>query len=169
MALLPQPLPRPAAGYPGMWQNMEECNSFTGFAEAAFGFGVPLAKGAATPAPDGADMGVVPLTTGNRFVGISLSNVYTSGTPASNGDERYGVADILGVATYGVLFVQVGTAVSKGNSAFFDPATGLWHGASATGRLPIPGAEFDGSGGANTAVALRINVVPGGANVTAAS
>lgn len=162
MALIPQPTgTKPAAGYPGMWANMEECNSFSAFAESSFGFGVPLAKGTG-------DMGVVPLTTGNRFIGISLSNVYTTGTP-SNGDERYGVGDLLGVADEGVIFVRAGASVTKGALAYYDTATGKFHGASAAGRLPIPNAEFDGAAADGEVAPLRIRIVPGSANVTAAT
>lgn len=159
MALIPTPQAKPAIGYPGMWANMEECNSFTAFAGAALGYGVPVAKGTG-------DMDVVPLTTGNRFIGISLSNVYTTGTPV-NGAERYGVGDKLGVADMGVVFVTAGGSVTKGALAYYLPSDGKYYAASGTGRLPLPNAEFDGSAADGQPVQLRIRIAPGGANVTA--
>lgn len=162
MALIPQPTrTTPAAGYPGMWQNMEECNSFTAFAEEEFGFGIPLALGTG-------EMGVVELTDGERFVGISLSNIYTSGTPV-DGQEIYGVGDKLGVADEGVLFVRAGGTIAKGDVPFYDPTDKSYYAASATGRLPLPNCEFDGSGIAGEAVALRVRIVPGGEAVEAAT
>lgn len=165
--ILPDPRRHMAIGAVGAWANMEECNSFSGFAEAEFGYGIPLTFGAATPGPRGADMGVVALTTGKQFVGISLSNINPTGT-AVNGQERYGVGDCLGVADEGVMFVRAGVGVVKGAKPFFDPATGLWHGASSTGRLPIPGARFDDAAASGEPVALKFRVDPGAANVTAA-
>lgn len=160
MALIPQPTStKPAAGYPGMWANMEECNSFSAFAEAEFGFGVPLAHG------DG-DMGVVPLEDGGRFVGISLSNVYTTGAVTDTGDEQYGVGDLLGVADEGVIFVRISGTVAKGDLPFFDPGEGSYFAAAGAGRLPIPNAEFD-SAGADGVAPLRFRIVPGGADVEA--
>lgn len=158
--LIPQGGSKPKAGFAGMWQNMEECNSFTAFASAALGYGVPVMKTA------GNDMNVGPLTTGNRFIGISLSNVYTSGAPV-NGDERYGVGDKLGVADMGVVFVRAGASAVKGNKVWYDPATLKFHGASATGRLPLEEIEFDGSAADGEVVAVRLRITPGGANVTA--
>lgn len=167
MALLPTPRARMAVGAIGQWANMEECNSFTGFAESEFGYGVPLMLGTAAPAPDGADMNVVPLTTGNRFVGISLANINPTGTPA-NGEERYGVGDILGVADEGVLFVKAGGTVAKGDVPYYAPADGKYYGSSSAGRLPLPGCQFDDAAADGEPVALKIRVAPGAANVAAA-
>lgn len=167
MALISQPTnTKPAAGYPGMWQNMEECNSFTAFASEEMGFAVPVTfEPGATDSEAG--MGVEVLTVGSVFQGITLSNIYTSGTPTSAGDEMYGIGDILGVADEGVLFVKAGSSVAKGNPVFWDPATGLYHGSTATGRIKLPNTQFDAAGAANDAVALKIRLVPGGAAVTA--
>lgn len=165
MALLPEPKAKMAVGAIGQWANMEECNSFTATAQSSFGFGIPLAKGNA----NGADLNVVPLTTGNQFVGISLSNVYTTGAPNADGQEQYGVGDILGVADEGVIFVEAGAGVVKGAKPFYEVATGRYHGTSAAGRLPIPGARFDGAAAAGDPVALKFRVDPGAANVTAAT
>lgn len=168
MAILPDPRLARAVGYVGCWANMEEKNSFTGFAESAFGYAVPLAFGTAAPGPRGADMYVKPLASGDVFVGISLANINPTGTPV-NGQERYGVGDCLGVGDEGVLFVRAGASVTKGAKPFYDPATGLWHGASASGRLPIPGARFDDAAASGEAVALKFRVDPGAAAVTAAT
>lgn len=165
MALLPTTMLKMAIGSPGAWANMEECNSFTAFAQSEFGYGIPLAFGAANT---GANMNVVPLTTTNVFVGISLANINPTGTPV-NGSERYGVGDCLGVADEGVIFVRAGASVTKGAKPFYDPATGLWHGATAAGRLPIPGARFDDAASSGDSVALKFRVEPGAAAVTAAT
>lgn len=163
MALIPTPLntQKPLAGYPGLPQNMEECNSFTAFAEAGFGYGVPMMAGADP-------MGVVELATANRFIGISLANIYTSGAPVG-GNEQYGVGDKLGVADEGVVWVMAGGTIVKGQNVFFNKTNKKYYGASATGYLPLPNCEFDGDAAADTVVALRVRVVPGGANVTAAA
>lgn len=165
MAILPDPRVKMIAGAIGAWANMEECNSFTGFAESEFGYGVPLAFGTANT---GANMGVKPLTTGNVFVGVALANTDPTGTPAS-GSERYGIGDCLGVADEGVMFVRAGASVTKGAKPFYEVATGLWHGATGTGRLPIPGCRFDDAAASGEPVALKLRVDPGAAAVTAAS
>ena len=165
MALLPTPLLKMPIGSPGAWANMEECNSFTAFADSEFAYGVPLAFGAANT---GANMGVVPLTTTKVFVGVSLANNNPTGTAVS-GSERYGVGDCLGVADEGVVFVRAGASVTKGAKPFYDPATLLWHGASASGRLPIPGARFDHAAASGQPVTLKFRVEPGAAAVTAVS
>lgn len=168
MAILPDPRLRPAIGAVGAWANMEECNAFSGFAESEFGYGIPLSFGTAAPGPRGANMYVKPLVTGAVFCGVSLTNINPTGT-AVNGQDRYGVGDLLGVADEGVLFVRAGTGVVKGAKPFYDPATGLWHGATAAGRLPIPGARFDDAAASGEPVALKLRVDPGAAAVTAAS
>lgn len=165
MALLPTPLLKMPIGSPGSWANMEECNSFTAFAESEFGYGVPVTFGTANT---GANMNVVPLTTTKVFVGISLTNNNPTGTPVS-GSDRYGIGDCLGVADEGVIFVRAGASVTKGAKPFYDPATMLWHGATAAGRLPIPGARFDDAAASGQPVALKFRVEPGAAAVTAAT
>lgn len=165
MALLPTPLLRMPIGLIGGWANMEECNAFTAFAQSEFGYGIPLAFGTANT---GANMNVVPLTTTNVFVGISQCNINPTGT-AVDGSERYGIGDCLGVADEGVIFVRAGASVIKGAKPFYDHATGLWHGATAAGRLPIPGARFDDAAASGAPVALKFRVEPGAAAVTAAS
>lgn len=167
MAILPDPRTKLPIGQVGAWANMEECNSFSAFAESEFGYGVPLSFGTAAPAP-GANMNVKPLASGAIFCGISLSNINPTGTAVS-GQERYGIGDCLGVADEGVMFVRAGASVTKGAKPFYDPATGLWHGASATGRLPIPGARFDDAAASGEPVALKFRVDPGAAAVTAAT
>lgn len=161
MALIPQGGQKPAIGYAGMWQNMEECNSFSAFASAVLPFGVPVMRTAG-----GADMNVAQLTGGNKLIGISLSNIYTTGQEVQE-HERYGVGDLLGVADMGTVFVRAGAGVVKGNNVWFDTATLKFHGASAAGRLPLPGVEFDGTASDGDVVAVRIRLVPGEAAVTA--
>lgn len=162
MALIPQPTSTlPVAGYPGMWQNMEECNSFTAFATEEMGFAVPVSFTAAAT-DSGAGMGVSILADGAVFAGITLSNIYTSGTPDADGREMYGIGDILGVADEGVLFVRAGEAVTKGSPAYWDPATGLYHGAAAAGLILLPNTQFDAGAAANAVVALKLRIVPGG-------
>lgn len=161
MSLIPAPLQRPLAGLPGQWQNMEECNSFTASAGAAIAFGQAVMKGTG-------DEAVVPLTTGNQFLGIAEENIYSSGTPV-NGEPRYGVGDRLGVADMGVIFVRVGAAVVKGNAVWYLPADGLYYGATGTGRMLLPGCQFDQSAAINAVAPVKIRVRPGEAAITAAA
>lgn len=160
MALIPAPLLRPLAGLPGQWQNMEECNAFTAYAGAAIAFGQALMKGAT-------DDAVIPLTTGNKFVGIAQENIYTSGEPVDD-QPRYGVGDILGVADMGVIFVEVAADVVKGNAVWYLPSSGLYYAATGTGRMLLPGCEFDQSGASGAYVPIRIRIRPGEAAITAA-
>lgn len=164
MALIPLPLAKPLAGLPGQWQNMEECNSFTAFAEAAIAFGQAVMQGATTT-PD--SVGVLPLTTGNKFIGFALENIYSSGAPV-NGDPRYGVGDTLGVADMGVVFVKTGGAVVKGNAVWYLPSTGLYYAATGAGRMLLPGCEYDQTGASGDNVPVRIRIRPGEAAITAA-
>lgn len=164
MALIPVAANRfkPARGIAGHWANMEEDNARSGFAESEFVPGTPLMKGAA-------EMGVLPLTTTNRFIGIALGGVTMNGTPATDGTPKFAVGDILGVADMGCVFVTAGGAVTEGQTPFYDPATGKYHGTTAAGRLPLPTCEFDENGSDGQATALRIRVLPGAAAVTAAT
>lgn len=161
MALIPEPLSRPLAGLPGQWQNMEECNAFTAHAEASIAFGQALMKGTA-------DMGVLPLTTGNKFVGIAQENIYSSGAEVSD-EPRYGEGDILGVADMGVIFVEVAANVVKGNAVWYLPSSGLYYAATGTGRMLLPGCEYDQSGSTGDYVPVRIRIRPGEAAITAAA
>lgn len=161
MALFPAARARPLAGLKGQWQNMENQNSFTGHAGAAIAFGQAVMKGSG-------DNAYLPLVTGNKFAGISLENITTTGEPV-NGDPRYGVGDIFGIADEGVIFVDVGAAVVKGNSVWYLPSTGLYYAATGTGRMLLPGCEFDQSGAPGAAVPVKIRLVPGSASITAAA
>ncbi len=161
MSLIPAPLQRPLAGLPGQWQNMEECNSFTASAGATIAFGQAVMKGTG-------DEAVIPLTTGNQFLGIAQENIYSSGAPVNN-EPRYGVGDRLGVADMGVIFVRVGAAVVKGNAVWYLPSDGLYYGATGTGRMLLPGCQFDQSAAINAVAPVKIRVRPGEAAITAAA
>lgn len=160
MALIPQPLQRPLAGMPGQWQNMEECNAFTAHAGAAIAFGQAVMKGTG-------DLNVVPLTTGNQFLGIAQENIYSSGTPV-NDEPRYGIGDILGVADMGVIFVKVGANVVKGNAVWYLPSDGLYYAATGTGRMLLPGCTYDQSASLGAVAPVKIRIRPGEAAITAA-
>lgn len=161
MALMPAPKTKPVAGLPGQMANMEEWNAFTAFvtgtATKAIGFGHPVMKGAG-------DEDVAALATANRFIGITREN-FSTGNAADQ--SLYADGDIIGVIDEGVIFVEAGGTVTKGNAVWFRPSDNTYLGASATGLLPLPGCEFDGSGVAGEAVPVRVRIVPGGANVTA--
>lgn len=162
MALIPNAANRfkPARGIIGTWANMEEDNARTGFAESEFPAAVPLMLGTE-------EMGVVPLTTGNRFIGIALRTVDMYGTPTDGDEPTFQVADLLGVADMGTVFVLAGEDVTEGAVPFYDPATRKYHGTTGTGRLPLPTCEFDETAADGEPVALRIRVLPGAADVTA--
>lgn len=167
MALMPAPKLKPAAGLPGQFQNMEEWNAFsafvTGTSTKAIGFGHPVSS--AGVAGDGTAL-VKALATGERFIGITRENI-TTGNSANQ--TVYADNDLIGVADEGVIFVLAGGTITKGDSVFFNPADNSFYGATATGYLPLAGCEFDGSAVAGAVVPLRLRIVPGGANVTAAT
>lgn len=161
MALIPNVTTMPR-GVVGTWANMEEDNARTGFASVEFASAVPLMKATG-------EMEVAPLTTGNRFVGIALRTNDMLGTPTADGAATFAVGDLLGVADMGTVFVLAGAGVVEGALPFYDPATRKYHGATATGRLPLTGCEFDESAADGQPVALRIRLVPGSAVITAAA
>lgn len=161
MALIPQRTTM-SRGTIGTWANMEEDNARTVFAGSEFAAAVPLML-------DDAEMTAVPLTTGNRFIGIALANNTMYGTPLTGDVATFAVGDLLGVADMGTVFVLAGEDVTEGAVPFYDPATRQYHGATGAGRLPLPNCEFDESAAAGEPVALRVRVLPGAANVTAAA
>ena len=148
-------------GVVGAWANMEEDNARTAFAESQFASAIPLMKGTG-------EEGALPLTTGNRFIGIALRTNDMLGTPTADGEPTFRIGDLFGVADMGTVFVLAGASVTRGANAFYDPATRKFHGATATGRLPLPTVEFDTNATEGQPVGLRIRVLPGAANVTAA-
>lgn len=161
MAIVPNALNREKLprGVVGSWANMEEDNARTVFAESQFTGGVPLMLGSG-------EMGEVPLTTGNRFIGISLNGVDMHGTETSDGAPTFQVGDLLGVADMGTVFVLAGSNVAEGGVPFYDPATRKFEGASASGLLPLTECEFDESAADGEPVALRIRLTPGAADIT---
>lgn len=159
MALIPQRTTM-SRGTIGTWANMEEDNARTVFAGSEFAAAVPLML-------DAAEMTAVPLTTGNRFIGIALATNTMYGTPVDD-VATFAVGDLLGVADMGTVFVLAGEDVTEGAVPFYDPATRQYHGTTDAGRLPLPNCEFDESAAAGEPVALRVRVLPGAANVTAA-
>lgn len=167
MALMPAPKYKPAAGLPGQFQNMEEWNAFTAFvtgtADKAIGFGHPVSS--AGTAGDGTAL-IKALEDGEKFIGITRENI-TTGNPADQ--TVYADNDIVGVADEGVILVLAGGTITKGQNVFFDPSDNKFYGASAAGLLPLAGCEFDGPGTADNVVPLRLRIVPGGTNVTAAT
>lgn len=154
---------KPAKGYPGMMANMEEWNAFTAFAEGAtVGFGQPVMKGTG-------DDQVALLESGGRFVGITRSNI-DSGAPATADGGLYAADRTMGVVDMGVIFVTAGAAITKGQLVYWDPTSGRYFGASATGRILLTGCEFDDSAtAAGEVVAVRVRITPGAAVVTAAT
>lgn len=167
MALMPAPKSKPAIGLPGQFQNMEEWNAFTAFvtgsATKAIGFGHPVSS--AGTAGDGTAL-VKALETGERFIGITRENI-TTGNLADQ--TLYADNDCIGVADEGVILVLAGGTITKGQSVFFNPTNNKYYGASAAGYLPLAGCEFDGPAVADAVAPLRLRIVPGGANVTAAT
>lgn len=161
MALMPAPKTKPAKGNPGQFQNMEEWNAFTAFADGdGLGFGVPVYN--TGQAGDGSAT-VAELADGEVFAGITRENIYTS----ANGSAEYADADKLGVADEGVILVMAGGAVTKGGQPFYDPSDKMYYGAAGAGRLPLPNCAFDQNGTANAVVPVRLRIVPGGEAVEA--
>lgn len=164
MALIPEASNRfkPAVGYVGTWANMEEDNARTGFAGSSFAAGVPLTYGAN-------DGEFIPLTTGKRFVGVALATNDMRGADTSDGAPTFSAGQIFGIADMGTIFVLAGADVTEEASVFYEVATRKFHGASATGRLPLPNCEFDEAATDGSPVGLRIRINPGQAAVTAAT
>lgn len=160
MALIPQRVSM-SRGVIGTWANMEEDNAPTGFAGAEFPAAVPVMKGEG-------EMVYVPLTTGNRFAGIALATNTMYGTTTDDGAATYAESDLFGIADMGTVFVLAGDEVEEGALVFYDPATRQYHGETGAGRLPLNGCEFDESAASGQPVALRVRIVPGADNVTAA-
>lgn len=158
-AVNPNKMPR---GIVGTRANMEEDNARSGFATSEFAAGIPLMKGTG-------EMGVAPLTTGNRFIGLALRTNDMLGTPLADGTATFQVADLLGVMDMGVGFVLAGAGVVAGGVPYYEVATRKFHGASAAGRLPLPTCEFDETAAEGEPVGLRVRILPGAANVTAAT
>lgn len=164
MALVPNALNREKQprGVVGAWANMEEDNARTMFAGSEFAAAVPLML-------DSDEMTAVPLTTGNRFIGIALATNTMGGTATIDGAATFKVGDLLGVADMGTVFVLAGDNVTEGAVPFYDPSTRKFEGASANGLLPLNGCEFDESAADGEPVALRIRLTPGAADVTVVS
>lgn len=158
--LIPNPSITQPRGIVGTWANMEEDNARSGFAGSSFAAGVPVML-------DDGDMSFVPLTTGNRFAGIALRAANMNGTPTTDGAATFSEGDLFGVADMGTVYVLAGDDVTAGAVPFYDPATRKFHGASATGLLPLTDCEFDESAADGEPVALRIRVAPGAADITA--
>lgn len=146
----------------GAWANMEEDNARTAFAGSSFAAAVPVMKGSS-------EMVYVPLTTGNRFAGIALSNIDMQGTPTGDGAATFASGDLFGIADMGTVFVLAGDDVTEGASVYYEPSTRKFHGSSDDGLLPLPTCEFDESAANGQPVALRIRVLPGAAVVTVVS
>lgn len=159
MALIPNRT-QPARGVIGTWANMEEDNARTGFAASEFASAIPLQQVSADT--------FEPLTDGNRFAGIALRTNDMQGTPTSDGAATFRAGDIFAVADMGTVFVLAGASVTAGATPFYEASTRKFHGSSAAGRLPLLGCEFDGDAADGEPVALRIRLVPGADNVTAA-
>lgn len=159
MALIPNATTMPR-GIVGTWANMEEDNARTGVASVEFASAIPLQRATG-------DQEVAPLTTGNVFAGIALRAVDMLGEFTADGAATFAVGQLLGVADMGTVFVLAGEDVTEGAKPFYDPATRKFHGASAAGRLPLDGCEFDEAAAEGSAVGLRIRLVPGSAAVTA--
>lgn len=159
MALIPTRTTM-ARGVVGTWANMEEDNARTGFAGAEFASAVPVMKGTG-------EMVYVPLEDGGRFAGIALRTVDMDGTPTDDDAATFREGDLFGIADMGTVFVLAGDDVTEGAGVFYDPATRQYHGATATGRLPLAGCEFDETAASGEPVALRIRLTPGAAPVAA--
>lgn len=161
MAIIPN-APNQVRGVIGTWANMEEDNARSMFAESEFASAVPLTYGTK-------EMSAKPLEADSRFIGIALRNHQMHGKATSDGDTTYSVGSLFGMADMGAVFVLAGEDVTEGADVFYDTATRKYHGATATGRLKLPGCEFDEASTDGEPVALRIRILPGAANVTAES
>lgn len=127
--------------------NMEEWNTITRTleGEGPLAFGVPAIAGTGKHS-------CLPLTAAAQNVlGITEASL----TLPRPGDA-YAQYDNVGICESGVIGVELGVNVTKGQAARFDVSAGKWTAANASSTvLTIPGAQFEEDGAADTVGAVR--------------
>lgn len=128
--------------------NMEEWNAITRTKEGEgdLAFGVPVIPGTGTHT-------CVPLdaTTGQNVLGITEANQVLP-----HPGDVYQQYDNVGICEFGVIGVELGADVTKGQPALFDTAAGNWTNAAQSATVvTIPGAEFEEDGASGSVGAIR--------------
>jgi hypothetical protein len=132
-------------GIVGQKVDGQEWNAITRVCETAAGidFGKPVMRGAA-------DLGCIAATAAlaaTNFLGISVRDV-TIRPSAGNKYPQYGNVTIVSM---GSIWGKVGEAVTAGQDALYDTATGVYMRTAGAGRVALPGWEFD-----STALAILV-------------
>lgn len=108
----------PSPAYAGMRANQEPHVAISRVvASPSIAFGVPVCQG---PGDDQ----VVAATAGAAFRGISMADPVNPPTLAAGQTNAYAQGRTAAVMTKGVVWVVASAAVTVGQGAFFDPATG---------------------------------------------
>lgn len=133
-------------GFPGMHVSDEVTNIISRVLEAGgadIPFGAPVMRGVT-------DQGCLLAVAGSLFLGVAVRDrtlVHTT-------DGVYQAGDNVGIEEIGPIWVSVGVGgVTPASVVAWDLATHLWV-ASATGKLLIPNARFDGTAAAGDVVPL---------------
>ncbi len=138
----------PSPAYAGMRANQEPHVAISRVvASPSIPFGVPVCQG---PGDDQ----VVVATAGAVFRGISMADPVNPATLTAGQTNAYAQGRTAAVMTKGVVWVVAFAAVTAGEPAFFDPATGALSGdntKSATNGV------FDSAAAAGALAKLRLN------------
>lgn len=127
--------------------NMEEWNGITRTKEGSgtLAFGVPAIAGTA------AHTCAALTAAGQNVLGITEASLCLPHT-----GDAYQQYDNVGICESGVIGVELGGDVTKGQAARFNVSTGKWTSASASStNLTIPGAQFEESGSNGSVGAVR--------------
>ncbi len=145
---------RAPIGTVGRRVNMEEWNAITCHPEAAeITEAMPVMTGTE------GDESIVPYDGSGRFRGITEVDQVT----VYDADGFYPIGHNVPVMTSGVIWAIAAASVTAGDSVYFVTASGQYHNTTDTGRVEIPGAEFDSSAEADGLVKIRLRATPGGA------
>lgn len=130
----------------GRRTNMEEWNTITRVAEGTIGFGVPAMAGV-----DEQTALALDATNGRNVLGITEASQVLPHT-----GDNYVQYDNVAICEVGVIGVQLGADVTKGQVARFNTANGTWTGAAQSATVvSIPGAQFEFDGKSGTVGAVR--------------
>lgn len=127
--------------------NMEEWNAITRTKEGSgtLAFGIPAVAGTG-------DHSCLPVTAdGQNVLGITEASLCLPHT-----GDAYQQYDNVAICESGVIGVELGGDVTKGQAARFNVSAGKWTSAAASAtNLTIPGAQFEESGSSGEVGAVR--------------
>lgn len=138
---------RQPVGVKGRRVNMEEWNTITCLPDTTnIKIAMPVAMGT------GGDESIVPYDGTGRFRGITeIDQTIQYGT-GDTYPEGYNVP----VMTSGVIWAVAATTVTAGQPVFYVTASDTYHNTADSGRVAVPGAEFDSSATSGELVKIRL-------------